>query len=197
RRHTRSKRDWSSDVCSSDLCLSRGACSLAFSSPSTLVGNQLSLPATHSVWISVEEAIFRYSRARSWFWLRAAIPQSEPPSITGWVPSSYWLGIGKVPRSSSVRSGLAFLIFSMYTGVWMIAAASPLAKTTSIGGLSVSRLWEAGEDTAFWNFFQSFSPWIPSGVEKPASHVLPDSVAIWPPASQRNCSPEYHICPGR
>src|SRR5699024_12197405 len=41
RRHTRSKRDWSSDVCSSDLTLSRNYCVICLSSTTVNAGLQL------------------------------------------------------------------------------------------------------------------------------------------------------------
>ncbi|OUE31793.1 hypothetical protein BFL35_03225 [Clavibacter michiganensis] len=84
----------------------------AASTASVLFGIHVSFPKTHVDWTSGLAAIFAHCSASSAFLDLAAMPQSDPPSITGCV-SPDLPGSGKLPRSSSVSAGFAFLIMSM------------------------------------------------------------------------------------
>src|SRR5699024_11944222 len=69
RRHTRSKRDWSSDVCSSDLCMELNNSWAPASSQRTTLPTLVSMnPPTGTVSVSTPEDIASATRARCQTW---------------------------------------------------------------------------------------------------------------------------------
>src|SRR6478672_13351714 len=89
RRHTRSDRDWSSDVCSSDLTLTRPATSLIGARP---LGWRASNSST--------------TRGRPWVMSSPATPPVWNVRIVSWVPGSPIDWAATVPRSEEHTSEL-------------------------------------------------------------------------------------------
>lgn len=120
--------------------------------------------------------------------LLAAMPQSDPPSITGWdLPDLP--GNGKVPRSDSLKAGLAFLMRAIVALVALIAAALPSAKTRVWSGLSVSMVRVDGAENSFWNCLYSFRPRCAASEPSVPFQLEPCFAAMSPPASHTNCTP--------
>src|SRR5690348_45759 len=79
-------------------------------------------PPTATIWLwnLLPPSSPIHSRARSWCWLFAAMPRSDPPRKTGAVWPELWLGIGNAPRLGR-SAGLPFF------GSVMTPTSQPLA----------------------------------------------------------------------
>src|SRR5437899_7219572 len=92
-------------------------------------------PPTVTIWLwnLVPPSSLIHSRARSWCWLLAAMPRSDPPRNTGAVWPAVWLGIGNAPSlGASVGSPLlASVITPTSQPLAMIIAMWPWANAWS------------------------------------------------------------------